>query len=195
VENLPESSVLLGYLAGGVHIIGFLIYNWKIINGSAKPNTATWALWAFIAGLNAATYDTMSGDRIKAILSIASGIACLLTFLFALVSGKFKKLDVWDKRVLTLGIIAAGVWFFFKSASYANLLLQGALLISFLPLFKSVWQDPSSEGWLPWVIWVGAYTLSIITVIMRWKGHILDIAYPINGFVLHGIVAWLSLRR
>jgi len=194
MEHSSVISVLTGYLAGGVLIIGYLIYNWKIFKGTTRPNTATWALWAFIVGLNALTYDKMSADHIKAIVSIASGAFCIFTFLFSLFTGKFKSLDSWDKSILVIGLIAIGVWYYFKSATYANMLLQVAIVISFVPILHSVWKEPDSENWLPWMVWVTAYTVSIITVIMRWNVG-WDIVYPINGFIMHGIVALFSIRR
>lgn len=195
VENTLEVSDVLGYLAGVVLIIGYVIYNGKIFTGKIEPNTATWTLWVCVVGLNAFSYDSMSGDRVKAVVTIASGVACFVTFLFALVLGKFQKLNLWEKRVLAVGLLAICMWGISGEASYANLLLQFAIGISFIPLFRSVRLNPKSEQWLPWVVWVIAYGISITTVILRWNGHWLDLAYPINGFVLHGVVALLTQRR
>ena len=134
-----NSTIALGMLAGILHLIAFAIYNKQMLNGTSKPNAASWTLWAFLTLLNFSSYFVMSGDWVKSILPMASSLACILTFLFSLYKGKLSKLDLFDCSALVIGIISGFAWWYFSSATYANLILQAAILISFVPTYRGVW--------------------------------------------------------
>ncbi len=165
-----------------------------MLQGVSKPNLATWTLWTFLTVLNASSYDVMSGDWVKSILPLASSVACILTFLFALYKGKLSKVDPWDGLALGIGVISALVWWYYKSATYANLIIQFSIAVSFVPTYRGVWRDPKKERALPWYIWSSAYFLSIAVVLLRWQSwH--DLVYPINCLVLHAVVGLLTKRK
>jgi len=44
------------------------------------------------------------------------------------------------------------VWWVFRSATYANLILQVCILVSFIPTYRTVWNNPKTEKALPWFI-------------------------------------------
>ena len=187
-------AIALSVVAGLLHILAFAIYNKQIVQGTSQPNSATWTLWVFLTILNVSSYGVMSGDWIKTILPLASSIACILTFCFSLWRGKFSRVDMWDRLALGIGIISGLVWFCFKSATYANLILQASVMVSFVPTYRGVWSDPSKERPLPWYMWTVAYCLGIAVVILRWKGQYQDLVYPINCLVLHAVVGILSRK-
>lgn len=187
-------DLILGIVAGGLHVLAFALYNKQMLQGTSRPNTATWTLWAFLTVLNLATYKVMSGDWIKSILPTISSIACLATFLFAIVKGKLTQLNVWDNIALLIGIASAVVWWQFHSATYANLILQGSIAVSFVPTYRGVWQNPRNEKALPWFIWSSAYIISLLVIFLRWQGQYQDLVYPINCLVLHGAVGVMAKR-
>jgi hypothetical protein len=190
-----DISVLLGASAGFLHVLAFALYNRQMLHGTSQPNSATWTLWAFLTVLNASSYAVMSGDLVKSILPIASSLACILTFLFSLYKGKLSKLDLWDGLALGIGVVSGLVWWYYKSATYANLILQASVAISFVPTYRGVWKNPKKEKALPWYIWSFAYVLSIVVIAMRWKGQYQDLVYPVNCLILHAVVGVLTKRR
>lgn len=190
-----NSAIMLSIIAGLLHVLAFAIYNKQMIQGTSQPNSATWTLWTFLTVLNVSSYSVMSGDWIKSILPLASSIACILTFLFSLYKGKLSKIDPWDSVALSIGIVSGFVWWYFKSATYANLILQASVAVSFVPTYRGVWKNPLKERALPWYIWSFAYVLSIIVIIMRWKGQYQDLVYPINCLILHVVVGALTKRK
>jgi len=190
-----EWEVVLGSVAGLTHIVAFGIYNLQMFRGQSIPNSSTWTLWTFLSTLNCLTYLSASGDWVKALLPIASSLACIATFFIALKKGKLSKLDQVEKILLGLGILSAVVWFALHSAAKANLILQVCIVISFIATFRSVWRKPDSEKALPWFIWSSAYVLSITVVIWRWQSQWIDLAYPVNCLFLHAIVGLLAFRR
>jgi len=188
-------EVILGAIAGLIHIVAFLIYNKQMLQGTSRPNIATWTLWLFISTLNCISYIVMSKDWVKGLLPIMSSLACIATFIFSVFKGKLSKLNLWDSIALVVGIIAVLVWWRYRSATHANLILQISIAISFVPTYRGVWKDTSTEKSWPWFIWSSAYILTITVVFLRWQGQYQDLVYPINCLLLHSGVGISSLRK
>lgn len=190
-----DLAISLSIMAGLLQLLAFAIYNKQILQETSQPNTATWTLWFFLTILNASSYLSMSGDWVKCILPFVSSIACVLTFLFSLSKGKFSKLDPWDSIALLIGITAGIVWWYSKSATYANLILQTSIAISFIPTYRGVWKNPLKERALPWYLWSLAYLLLLYVVLLRWSGQYQDLVYPVSGLVFHAMVGVLTNRK
>ncbi len=189
-----DLAVSLAIFAGVLHIVAFAIYNRQMLHGTSVPNAATWTLWAFLTVLNASSYLVMSGDIVKTILPAASSLACILTFVYAGARGKLSRLDGWDRVALVVGLVSGFVWLRYHSATYANLILQISVAISFVPTCRGVWNDSRVERPAPWFIWSSAYVFSMAVVALRWRGQYEDLVYPLNGLVLHAVVGLLSMR-
>lgn len=191
-----QVSVALSIAAGLLHIVAFVFYNKQMLQKTSCPNAATWTLWVSLTILNVTSYKSMSGDWIKAILPITSSAACILTYMFATYKGKFFWPDKWDSIVFATGAVAGLVWWYFQSATYANLILQISIAISFVPTLRGVWSNPQKEKAAPWLIWGTAYILMIAVICLRWQpGHYKDLVYPINCLVLHSLVATFAMRK
>jgi uncharacterized membrane protein YadS len=188
-------ATILGIIAGILHLVAFAIYNKQMLEGTSRPNAATWNLWAFLTVLNCTSYFVMSTDWVKSFLPIASSFACVGTFFFALFKGKLSPLEKWDKVALTVGIISGLTWWVFKSATYANVVLQFSVLVSFIPTYQGVWKDSSKEKSLPWFIWAFAYVLILIVIWQRWQNQWQDLVYPVNCFFLHIGIGALAIRK
>lgn len=188
-------DITFGIIGGLMHIVAYMIYNWQMLRGVSKPNAATWILWTILSSFNCVSYIIMTDDWIKGILPIASTTFCAVVFVISVFKGKLSKLKKWDSIALITGVFAMTVWLIFHSAIYANMILQFCILISFTPTIRGVWQNPKMEKCLPWFIWSSAYIINMIIVFSRWQGHPLELVYPINGMILHGLVGILALRR
>lgn len=188
-------AAILGVAAGLIHVVAFIIYHKQMLQRTSRPNRATWTLWVFISTLNCISYIVMSGDIIKGLLPIASTTACIVVFVVSLFKGKLSRLDLEDYIALVFGFVSLFVWWAYRSATYANLLLQVCIVISFIPTYRGVWKDPSNEKSLPWFVWASAYILTITVVFLRWQGQYQDLVYPINCLLLHGGVGILTLRK
>lgn len=190
-----NSDIILGATAGLTHIIAYAIYSRLVFKGHAKPNAATWLLWVLLSFLNLASYFVMTGDWVKIILPVASDTALFTVFFISLFRGKFTRLSRFDWAALFVGITAGLVWWVFRSATYANIILQICFIISFIPTYKLVWKEPGSEMAFPWVLWSSAYIMNLFLVFLRWNDQYQDLVYPIVQFVLHISVALIVLRK
>lgn len=190
-----ELTIVLGIMAALLHGVAYVLYNIQAKKGKSKPNIATWVIWAFLAILNAFFFHKMSGDFVTALQFFMGSVACTVTFFYVLITGKFSwpKSDEW--AVLALGLVASLVWWIFKSATGANMVVVIAFLISFFPTFKGVWQDPFKEAPLPWLIWTVAFLITTSNVILRWNEQPLALVIPIVLFMTHGGIAILCTNK
>ncbi len=194
LADIPP-TVWMSLVAGTISLTAFALYNLSVFTGRIKPNSASWALFAFLVILNASSYLAMSDDWVKSVMPIGNAGACILTFVFGLIFGKFEPLKPEEKKVLIIGMAAALAWWMFRSAMFGNLLLQVAVIVAMLPLLKGVRRNPTIENPLPWWLWTIGFTINLTVVILRWKGQWQDLAYPINTIVLHAWVAILASRK
>ncbi len=181
-----------------VHLSGYVTYSHLMKNGHSRPNMATWTLWVFLSALNCASYLVMSGDPAKAAVSFTGAFACTVTFIYSLKKGRVSRLNAWDSTALTVGVLAAAVWWGLQSATYANLILQFGFFISMIPTYRGVIKDHSHEKPLPWFVWGTAYAINLAVVIARWNGHAADLAYPLFSMITHtgvGITTIVMTRR
>lgn len=190
---MPYLSYALVAFATALHLSAYVVYGRMTGRGEARANTATWILWVFLSALNAASYVMMSGDLMKGAVACAGAVACTVTFAYALAKGKASPIGLWDGAALAVGLIAAASWLAFRSATFANLILQAGFTVSMVPVYRAVFRDPRSEPSLPWLMWGSAYAVNLCVVILRWRGHPEDLAYPCINLVTHSGVGWCAL--
>lgn len=184
-------TITLGVMAALLHGIAYILYNVQTKLGQSQPNSASWSIWAFLATLNALSFREMSGDTIAALQFITGSVACILTFVYALVIGKM----TWPKRkdwiAFGLGLAATGVWWKFRSATGANMVVLLAFLISFVPTFSGVLTDPNKETPRSWVLWTIALLVTTLNVSLQ-KGWHMALVTPTVLLVAHGSIAYLA---
>ncbi len=191
-----SASAVLGVIAGLVHFSAYALYLRQVLRGASKPNAATWTLWTFLAVLNSASYLAMCRDPAKAATPIAGALACAVILTVSVWKGRLTRLAVFDRGILAIGLSAAAVWWVSRSATWANLLLQGAFVLSNVPTYRGVWRDPSTERPLPWFGFGLAYAINILVVLMRWQDQPADLAYPVLSLLTDaGVGAAVVLRR
>jgi hypothetical protein len=189
-ETVSHTLVVVAMVSS---ITASVLYNWKTFAGGASPNITSWFLWATITVLNFTSYKSMSKDWIKSALPTTNSLFCILTFFVALCFGKVHAFNGYDIAVLTIGVIAASVWYVFRSSKAGNLLVQVALAVAFIPTFISVTAAPGNEIALSWFLWANGFLFQALVVIWRWKKEWVELVYPVGGVVLHFTVGILAL--
>lgn len=192
---MQDLTLIFGVLAALLHSIAYVLYNIQTKTGQSKPNIATWSIWAFLATLNALSYHKMSGDLVVSLQFFASSVACILTFFLTLVTGRFSRLRPKEWIILALGLFATLIWWLFRSAEGANMIVLVAFVVSFLPTFEGTLRDPSKETSRPWMLWTLAFTVTTINTILRWKGQFVVLLPPIVRLLAHGSIAILSTQK
>lgn len=185
-------SIILGVVAAVLHGAAYVMYMRQAKLGKSKPNPISWSIWAFLAVMNVSTFTAMS-DLVSALQFVTGTVACIVTFLYVLRIGKFE----WPERgasewkIFGLALLAAIVWYVFRSAEGANMIVLVAFLISFKPTLDGVKEDPENETARPWWIWTLAFVLTIVNLIIRDKA-LIAFAMPVILLLAHFIIGWLS---
>lgn len=184
-------SVILGITAALLHGSGYLIYNIQTKLGKSEPRIITWLIWVFLTILNALSYNVMSGDFVAALQFFMGSVACIATFLYVIMIGKFKKPEKHDWLMFGLAALAMAIWVIFRSATGANMIILLATAISFMPTLKGVWKNPFVETPLAWNLWTIAYAISTTNLLLRDCPAVAFIG-PVAMIFAHGAIAVLS---
>ena len=187
-----QTSEILAIASGVAHAVAYLDYNRLVLKGTTKPNGATWLIWSIIAIVSTSSYLKSTGDAWKSVIPLLNIALCIGTLIFALYLKRFKLPDAMDLVALGIGILAVFVWKQYGSATYANLIVQLAILAGFIPTWRSIKKNPLCEHARPWWIWTTGYILATIVVILRWSNQWSDLVYPANSIVLHTSVALMG---
>ncbi len=189
---MGELSLALAVFAMVLHASAFVLYSIEVNRGSSKPNPASWGVWAFLAVVNAASFSMMA-DWVASMQFFVGSAGCVLTFLYALFAGKFSRLEPFEQAFLIAGIIAVILWWYFRSAELANLIVVAAIFVSFWPTLAMVMRNPKGESALPWRLWTTAFGIMIVNLILTdafvGDQSMLSFVAPALLFIAHGAVA------
>ena len=185
--------VVLPLVASAIHALGFWRYNSQAKAGSSKPNFVSWAIWAFLASLNALSFRAITSSVVAA-TPFVGAVGCIGTFIHALVTGKFEWPDWKEWAILAISLVTVVVWKFY-SPLYANLVLVSAFVFSCWPSWKGVWKNPTKEKALPWLLWGSAYGLTTLAIFLG-SGLSLKLTMPIISTLAHlAVPAICAIRK
>lgn len=179
---------LLGIVVALTQIGGYFAY-YKSLEKNVRPNTTSWTIWTIGAILELVSYVFLTQDFIKILLPIVCSISCLVLYVYILSKGKFHKLSKTDIFILTADFAALGLWYLTSSALIGNIALQISTIISFIPIYREVYDEDENETQLPWIIWSIAYFLDVGLVFARWEKWG-DLVYPLTNGILHFLM-WI----
>lgn len=187
---------VLGILAGCVQLLGYYQYNRAMtLHPEHKPNAASWAMWGLGGAAELIVFAALTTDHSKEILPAVCSIVVIFTFIRVWRRGEsFEVQDWWNVGTVTFDVVVVAYWFITKNPYIANALLGLDMIASFLPILRSVWNDPSTELPTPWRTWTTAYSLLTLLVIIQWESG-WELIYPVTYMVLHGAVWLLSSRK
>jgi hypothetical protein len=186
--------MFLGLLAGIVGIIGYVPYIRDILNGSTRPDRASWLIWLleygalFIAQLNAGASESLwlIGLQLIGVLSIS-----VLSYKYGV--GGFDRRNV----LLLLAVCAIFiVWYFSHSPVLTILLLLVIELCGTVLTALKVYEQPSSETLTMWALDAVAGIIGVAAVGAN-KAIILYV-YP-TALAMMGLsiifASWAGARR
>lgn len=149
-------------------------------------------IWGFGSVLESASYFSVTEDIAKSILPLACATAAVIFVLIALYRGHFSRLDRFEWFIVAFDVIAICIWWYFESAMGANLFLVVTAVLSFIPIIRHTWMNPTHEDAMPWLTWSLAYFLMLVTVLLnvnQWQ----ELVYPVVFLALHLIVGLIAL--
>lgn len=191
---------LLAAIGGILMLVAYFIYNSQILFGNAKPSIAAWLVFGFLVILNTSTYLKMSGDWTMSVLPILGALANIITTIIVVVKGgELGSLSSTDRIILVIGVLAGLVWWWFKNAGYANVIVMAAVVVGFIPIYTGFYYGTIRENPLAWSVWTASYAVGTWVVFRRWKEkpekkNRLELVYPVVSGILHfsvGVIASL----
>lgn len=185
----------LTILSSVIFLVFFIIYNKDILKGTVKPNVVSWGLFSLITLINATTYIVFTHDIFKGALAFTDCFTCVVITCLILFKGQYTKLTIFEKIIILLSLLSLVLWFVLHKAMYANLLLQPAYILAFIPTLKNAWKNPQNESSLVWLMWAFSFILTIIVILIRWQNVWADLINPFIALTLHTSVGLLALRK
>jgi hypothetical protein len=138
-----------------------------------------------------------SGSPWIAAANIVVAISFVFIFLYSFVRGRYAKFTPVDKISLIVGLLTVTVWKLTGDAITAQLILQVAVMISFLPTIVGLFQGNLRERPLPWFIGVLSYFFVTAAVLVQsgisnWPA----LVYPlIVGVGINGLIGFLAIAQ
>lgn len=191
---LPAKETL-STLAGVMIVVAFVPYIWTICRdrklplgtpGKTEPSKASWLIWGIL--------DTimLAGMLVKHTaggLIIGAVIGVWIVFFITLKYGK-PGWNLLDKFCLGTVLMAISLWFIRGDANWGIVVSCGGLLLGGFPTFKSVWEDPSRENFLAWMLfWIAAALGS--AAIKEWTLE--DATQPLTFLLIESITILILL--
>ncbi len=201
------NAEFFGITALVLHLIAYGIYAREVFHERIKANVITWLMWLFGGIVELLTYAAITGAHWS---TDALPFACVLGIGFITLSIGLAQLRntlsgthyVFHKPILTdyflfaFDALAALYWLYGGTAVIANTLAVSTSIITFIPLWRTTYNNPEGEQDLPWIIWSMAYICMFLAVILGEGSQEAGLyIYPIYYFILHAVTVVLTIRK
>lgn len=176
----------LGLAAGVITLAAFIPYILDTLSGKAKPNRASWIVWAVLGVIITASYYSI-GARETMWLPIATMLGQIAVALLSLKygSGGWTKLE---RACLAGGALGLVLWAIFNSPITALVLTVLIDVAGSMPTLRKAYFRPESESLLTWVMLLAANVFNV-AALPEWT---LGLAlYPVYLLVLSAVIITL----
>jgi hypothetical protein len=211
-ENLVQ---ILSIAAGVAIALGYVIYFFQTIRNEISPNPATWLMWAYGTILLTIVEADLNAPFWLLLLPIVCSVCGVGVALLCWRRNKMhfpKGTDAYAFFIdLILTCVYVCTWAFSEFGFLTgNQLLMATMvvlvcsnlstIVSFIPIVRSTYSNPSHESPLPWFIWTFSYLfLGYATILAHGDdltgSVMLLLLYPVSCFVLHGVIGLLAYRN
>ncbi len=177
----------LFFLASAILLVVPVLYLVKTVQGKVTPNPVTFLLRSVVAVMNLVTYFLTNGEDVwKSSVTIVSTAGLVSIFLYAFYRGKFSRINAFDIVAGTIAAMVAVMWRMSSDQDpvQANLLLQSAMLISFVPAIRGVLAGVAKEEVLPWALATTTYVLMTTALVLTsatWQEFVHPVCVGILG--------------
>lgn len=171
-------------------------YMWHVVRNGVTPNPTMFFVRSIVAVMNTVSYfAVVHNDPFKWLVTAVSAGALVLVFLYSLFCGKFTKMRRVDTTCLVLAIFIGIVWKM-TNGVVANLLLQGVMVLAFLPAVLGIYHNRAQEKPAPWALAVASYVLMTITILIGWQGNWEALVHPLaSGIGGNGALMVFAMRQ
>jgi hypothetical protein len=185
-------SFWISIFAALLQIAGYVYYGVAMFKGENKPSPAAWFLWAIGNGIDLYSYAVVVEDWVKNFLPIACAVSAIGIFVLALRFGKMEMPSKFDCTLILVDLIIVALASFFDQDRIGHLLVCADTVLVYIFVVRDCNKDAESETATPWVLWFSAYSMMLLTVILRyddWWG----LVYPVINALMCGMILAIVL--
>ncbi len=164
-----------------------VIYITRVAQGHITPNPVTFLIRSVVAAINMVTYFFVAGrDPFKASVALVSTLGLTTIFVYSFRKGKFSKINGFDISLGVISFAVAILWKLNNDPVIANLCLQSAMLLAFVPTIRAVLAGVTREQVLPWALPTLSYTLMIYALSLSGTTTWQQLVNPFVGMIGNG---------
>lgn len=166
--------------------------------GKIDPNPAMFFIRSVTAWLNLTTYFVGSKtDWVRCSILIVSSVSLSVLFLLSIILGRWRMVRMTEVICLVLAGLVGYIWKLTADPVLANLLMQGILVISFIPSWVGTYRLTERQTSLTWAFATAAYVCMTIAVVTDPVGFkLFQLVNPIvPGIGGNGLLALLAYRQ
>lgn len=185
MENLFYIRLVLGLLATGITIYGYVPYFKDVFSKKTQPHLYTWLIWMITEG-TATVGILYGGGGVGSIGWVVGTLLVVVMFFYTFKYGT-KNIRRIDTIVLIVALSAIVVWWQLHNPVLAIIMVSAIDGLGYIPTWRKSFQEPWSETLIFWFLMALA---SFITVAAVENFNVLTITYPITLGVANSIV-WI----
>ncbi len=181
--------LILNSLSGILTLLAFVPYIRAILRRETVPNTVSWCIWFFVGLILLSSYAASGGVAalgyaVAAVLG--QGIVCLLLFRYG--TGRMSTVD-W---ICVAGAaVSVLLWLLTSSPEPTHFFIVLIDFFGWIPTFRKVLKDPSSENLSGWLLWAAGATIAVLNV-SDWS--FVNALYPFYILTGNWLISFLLLR-
>lgn len=170
--------------------LSYLIYEWAMVKGKAKPHRTTRLVILIITALGASSLFAQN-DRVVSVFLGICAVQSLVMFVMSLKwgMGGWAKIDIISLLIALAGIILWRITDNPVLALYAAVIADGAGMV---PALVKTYKHPDTEYYLPYIFDLVAIALTIIAIS---NGGINEYIYPAYLVVVNSLMMAFLLRK
>lgn len=182
-------NMVMGQLAGFMAFAALVPYMLSILKGETKPSRASYAIWAVVEVIWAASYIAAGATTTKWI-GIVFAMNAVLIFLLSLKYGMggSSKLDI---ICIVLAALAVYLWLTTKDPVTVVYTSTLAASLGYVPIIKKTYLYPETENKASWVLYAIASTLNLLAI-SEWV--LVIVLRPVLSFTFSIILLYLLFR-
>ncbi len=183
-------TAAIGVAAGIISACGFIPYIIDTMRGKAKPNRATWSIWAVLGIIAFASYFSAGArDSIWAPAGYMAGQIAVAALSFRYGKGGLGALDI-------ACLCGAGAGLALWALSGSPLLALGMVMavdaLGAIPTIRKAYHEPGSESRTGWLLLCAGNGLNLFAI-NEWSLGVA--AYPVYFFLINAVILALVLGR
>lgn len=183
-------QIYIGYIAGILGLIPYILLIMSMKKGKTKPNLAGWLLYT-VAMIMIVSSSVALGAWQSVWLAVSYIFGQLLVIGVSFKTGyfSFSKFDYVCFIISILGLI---IWIYTKNPIYALVLNVFVDALGTLTIARKTWLNPGTEDTLAWTL---SYLIAVLNIFAIASFDISNALYTIYLVFACSLIAILSLRK